>query len=115
VICFLLRFCWLVSFQGKYRNWAKSVKFISKLPGDIKKRKEAAEQATQTLDQDLVKKKLSAHVILYTDKSFRHATVEWLVATDQVNCSHLVLISDTYILHFIAYTCSSTPQVSRNG
>ncbi|KAN0118457.1 hypothetical protein V8E52_005187, partial [Russula decolorans] len=66
-----------------YRNWAKTVNFTSKLPGDIKKCKEAAELATRTLDQDLVEKKSLAHVTPYSDKLFCQASVEWLVATDQ--------------------------------
>jgi len=70
--------------QGKYRNWAKSANFISKLPRDIKKRKAAAEEATRTLDRDLREKKFSERVVPYSDKLFRRAAVEWLVATDQV-------------------------------
>jgi len=72
------------SLQGKYRNWAKSANFISKLPGDIKKRKAAAEEATRTLDRDLQEKKLSERVDPYSDKPFRRVAVEWPVATDQV-------------------------------
>jgi hypothetical protein len=90
---------------------------MSKLPGDIKKRKEAEEQATWTLDRDLVEKKLSAHVILYSDKLFRQVAVEWLAATDQVNnlvSFGLVAISITYILHFVADTSPSTPEISGN-
>jgi hypothetical protein len=85
---------------------------MSKLPGDIKKRKEAVERATRTLDQDLVEKKLSDRVIPYSDKLFRQASIEWLVATDQVNNSvlfSLVAISMTHILYFVADTSSSTP------
>ena len=58
---------------------------MSKLPGNVKKHKEAAELATRTLDQDLVEKKALAHVAPYSDKLFHQASVEWLVATDQVN------------------------------
>ena len=57
---------------------------MSKLPGDIKKRKEAAEEVTRTLDRDLREKKTSERVVPYTDKLFRQAAIEWLVATDQV-------------------------------
>ena len=70
--------------QGKYRNWAKSASFISKLPGDVKKRKAATEEATRTLDHDLRKMKHSERVVPYSDKLFHQAAVEWLVATDQV-------------------------------
>ena len=72
------------SCQGKYRNWAKSANFLSKLPGDVKKRKKNAEEATRTLDRDLREKKTSERVTPYSVKAFRRAAVEWLVATDQV-------------------------------
>ncbi|KAF8237269.1 hypothetical protein L208DRAFT_1248467, partial [Tricholoma matsutake] len=72
-----------VNHLGKYRNWAKSVNFLSKLPGDIKKRKEAAEEVTRTLDHDLREKKISEWVVPYSHKIFRCMAVEWLVATDQ--------------------------------
>jgi hypothetical protein len=87
---------------------------MSKLPGDIKKHKEAAEQATRTLDQDLVKKKQSAHVVPYSDQAFCQASIEWLIATDQVNNSvlfSLVAILIAYMPHFVAYPSFSTPQI----
>ena len=64
----------------------KTANFESKLPGDVTKRKAAAEKVTRTLDRDLVEKKLAERVIPYSDKVFRQAAIEWLVATDQV-CS----------------------------
>jgi hypothetical protein len=72
--------------QGKYRNWAKGAEFISKLPGDIKKRKAAvaAEEMTRTLDHDLIERKPSERVIPYSNKLFRQVAVEWVAATDQV-------------------------------
>ena len=54
---------------------------MSKLPGDVKKRKESAEEVTRTLDPHLREKK---GVVPYSDKLFRRAVIEWLVATDQV-------------------------------
>ena len=75
-----------MSIQGKYRNWAKGANFESKLPGDVKKRKVAAEEVTRTLDHDLREKKLTERILPYTDKAFRQAAIEWLVATDQVGC-----------------------------
>ncbi|KAH9987266.1 hypothetical protein BJV77DRAFT_950382 [Russula vinacea] len=69
--------------SAKYRTWAKAANFESKLPGDIKKRKEAREQVTRTLDRDLKEKKLSERVIPYSYKGFIQAAIEWLVATDQ--------------------------------
>src|ERR1700678_437774 len=76
----------LILFQGKYRNWAKGANFESKLPGNVKKRKEAAEHVTRTLDRDLTEKKISERLAPYTDKVFHRAAIEWLVATDQVSC-----------------------------
>jgi predicted metal-dependent hydrolase len=87
----------LTGFKGKYRNWAKSSNFELKLPGDVKQQKEAAEKVTRTLDRDLVKKKLTDRVVPYSNKLFRQAAIEWLIATDQV-CqypvhSHFLLTS----------------------
>ncbi|KAI0282243.1 hypothetical protein BC826DRAFT_922011, partial [Russula brevipes] len=70
------------SHAGKYRNWAKGAKFISKLPGDIKKRK-VAEEAMHTLDRDLREKEISERIVPYSDRAFRRVAIEWLVATDQ--------------------------------
>ncbi len=87
---------------------------MSKLPGNIKKHKKAAEQATQTLDKDLVENKQSAHVIPYSDQAFCQASIEWLIATDQIKNSvlfSLVAILITYMLCFVAYTSFSTPQI----
>jgi hypothetical protein len=56
------------------------------LPGDVKKRKAAADAATRTLDRDLREKKLPERVAPYTDKAFREAAIKWLVSTDQVTC-----------------------------
>ena len=66
---------------------------MSKLPGDVKKRKEAAEEVTRTLDRDLREKKTSEWVAPYSDKLFHRAAIEWLVATDQVGNSILELVS----------------------
>lgn len=41
---------------------------------------------TRTLDRDLREKKLKERVVPYTDKAFRQAAIEWLVATDQASC-----------------------------
>lgn len=59
VICIHIMLCSSSSVgQGKYHNWAKSTKFLSKLPGDVKKHKNAAEEATHTLDHDLRERKV---------------------------------------------------------
>jgi hypothetical protein len=70
--------------QGKYRTWAKGANFESKLPGDVTARKKKAEQAQQTLDANLVEKKLSKRVVPYSNQLFKKAAIRWLVATDQV-------------------------------
>jgi hypothetical protein len=62
---------------------------VSKLPGDVKKRKEAAEEVTRTLDRDLQEKRTPEWVAPYSDKHFHQAAVEWIAATDQV--SNLIL------------------------
>jgi len=49
--------------QGKYRMWAKSANFESKLPGDVTARKKKAEQAQRTLNASLVEKKLTKKVV----------------------------------------------------
>jgi len=64
---------------------------VSKLPGDIKRRKAAAETATRTLECDL-REKAFERIIPYSDKHFRRSAVEWLVATDQVRISFYKLI-----------------------
>jgi hypothetical protein len=85
-------FC-IYLFQGRYRNWAKRNKYESKLPGDVKKRKAAAEVATRTLDRDLTEKKVAERVVPYSDRAFRQAMIEWLVATDQVRVGFLSRIT----------------------
>jgi len=89
--------------KGKYRNWAKTIKFISKLPGDIKACKQEAEKVNHTLDRDFTEKKMSERVIRYSDKLFRQAAVEWLVATDQVCLSH----GNYYLFSFFTAHSSS--------
>jgi len=70
--------------QGKYRMWAKSANFEYKLPGDVAARKKEAEQAQRTLDASLVEKKLAKKVVPYSDRLFKTAAIQWLIATDQV-------------------------------
>ena len=70
--------------QGKYRIWAKSANFESKLPGDVAACKKKAEQAQRTLNASLVEKKLAKKVVPYSDRLFKTAAIQWLVATDQV-------------------------------
>ncbi|KAI9440291.1 hypothetical protein F5148DRAFT_989057 [Russula earlei] len=73
-----------VGHAGKYRYWANGANFVSKLPGDIKRWKAAAEEATCMLEHDPREKPHSEQVIPYSDKLFHHAAIEWLVMTDQL-------------------------------
>jgi len=70
--------------QGKISDLGKSANFESKLPGDVAARKKKAEQAQRTLDASLVEKKLAKKVVPYSDRLFKTAAIQWLVATDQV-------------------------------
>ncbi|KAK6995737.1 putative AC transposase [Favolaschia claudopus] len=73
----------------EYRKWCKDNTFESKLPADVKARKAEAAEAKvleqQTLDPHLQKK--PERVVRYSDKLFRDAAIEWLIATDQVSHS----------------------------
>jgi hypothetical protein len=60
------------------------VTFESKLPGDVADQKEAIQKSQQTIDSHLREKKLSEQVIPYSDKLFKQAAIEWLIAKDQV-------------------------------
>ena len=76
-----------------YRKWVKGANFVSKLPGDIKKQKAAAEEVMHTLDRDLREKEPYEQVIRYSDKLFCQVAVEWVAAMDQVRSSLLLLES----------------------
>ncbi|KAG1764932.1 hypothetical protein EDD22DRAFT_775576, partial [Suillus occidentalis] len=67
-------------FGGKYQKWASEHSFESMLPGDIKACKEHAQQQ---INAHLTERKLDERVIPYSDKLFKQAAIEWLVATDQ--------------------------------
>jgi len=54
------------------------------LPGDVKTCKENTERAQQTINSHLTERKLAEQVVPYSDKLFKWAAIEWLVATDQV-------------------------------
>jgi hypothetical protein len=57
------------------------------LAGDIAARKKENEQAQHTIDSHLTERKLTDRVLPYSDKAFRKAAIQWLIATDQVCCS----------------------------
>ncbi|KAG2131867.1 hypothetical protein BD769DRAFT_1355105, partial [Suillus cothurnatus] len=69
--------------QGKYQTWAKTNSFESMLPGDIKDHKEKAVHAQQAINSHLTKRKLVEWVVPYSDKLFKTAAIEWLIAMDQ--------------------------------
>jgi hypothetical protein len=69
-------------FAGKYRKWAKENSFESMLPGDVKARKDNATQ--RSINAHLIERKLAERVVPYSDRLFKQAAIEWLVATDQV-------------------------------
>ena len=65
--------------------------FESMLPGDVKGRKEKAERVQQTINSHLTERKLAERVVPYSDKVFKQAAIEWLVATDQVSLHYLAV------------------------
>ncbi|KAF8467515.1 hypothetical protein DFH94DRAFT_598642, partial [Russula ochroleuca] len=68
--------------SARYRIWAKGANFLSKLPGDIKKHKQATEEVHHTLDCDL--QEISECIVApYSNRLFHRTAVEWLAATDQ--------------------------------
>ena len=73
--------------QVAYHKWALENNFESKLRSDVEKRKEAAEAEKKRQSM------LEAHLhelppkqckIIYSERVFRQAVIEWLIATDQV-------------------------------
>ncbi|RDB14951.1 putative AC transposase [Hypsizygus marmoreus] len=70
-----------------YHRWAGKNTFESKLPKDVKARKDAETAANQekqsTLDPHLRDVPPKERTIPYSDKLFREAAIEWLIATDQ--------------------------------
>ena len=57
---------------------------MSMLPGDVGARKKEREESQRTIDSHLTERKLADRVMPYSDKIFRKAAIEWLIATDQV-------------------------------
>ena len=96
-------------YQGRYRKWAQDTNFESKLPGDILKRKAAAEQVTRTLDRDLREKKPAERIVKYSDCAFHQAAIEWLVASDQAS-RRICGIAISHVL-FTANPSSRSSQV----
>ena len=57
---------------------------MSMLPGDVGARKKEREESQRTIDSHLTERKLVDRIMPYSDKIFRKAAIEWLIATDQV-------------------------------
>ena len=76
--------------KAAYRRWlANNTDFESKLPKDVKKRKQALaaerDKNKQTqLDPHLKELPKKERVVTYSHAVFRRAAIEWLIATDQV-------------------------------
>jgi hypothetical protein len=62
---------------------------LSKLPGDVKKRKLAASEEVHTLDCDLREKPAGRVVAPYSDKTLNRIAIEWIDAADLVSNSTL--------------------------
>ncbi|KAF9034600.1 hypothetical protein BJ165DRAFT_1318461, partial [Panaeolus papilionaceus] len=73
--------------KSTYTKWATANNFISKLPNDVKRRKEEAaaqDRTTQlSLDPHTVSVGPTERVIPYSDSVFRDAAIQWLVETNQ--------------------------------
>jgi hypothetical protein len=83
------------------------------LPGDVKARKKQAEHAQQTIDSHLTERKLAERVVPYSDKWFKKAAIEWLVATDQVCLLGLYNLIFVDILISSLFKLSNTPNSKR--
>lgn len=77
--------------KGVYIKWCHANQFESKLPKDVKARKEEAARkakpAQSTLDTHLEDR--PHREAPYSDNIFEQAALEWLIATDQVRSSHI--------------------------
>lgn len=61
------------------------VSFTSMIQSDVKARNQQQLDKQQLIEAHLVEKKFSERVIPYSDKLFKKAAIEWLIATDQVS------------------------------
>ncbi|KAH7924808.1 hypothetical protein BV22DRAFT_1012537, partial [Leucogyrophana mollusca] len=72
--------------SGLYHTWCDKNGFESKLPDDVKKRKEAialANAKQARIDGHLREPAPTERVIPYTDALYREASCEWLIETNQ--------------------------------
>ncbi|KIJ12264.1 hypothetical protein PAXINDRAFT_54346, partial [Paxillus involutus ATCC 200175] len=66
--------------------WCKTNNFKSMLPTDVKARNAATAVANakqSSLNDHVRVIEPGEHVLLYTDKLFREAAIEWLISTNQ--------------------------------
>jgi hypothetical protein len=85
--------------QGTYHGWADKSGFISMLPADARdcKSKAATSQLPQgRLDSHLQDIPPPERIVPYSDRLFREAAIEWLIATDQVGlfCTTMLSCAD---------------------
>ncbi|KAI0337592.1 hypothetical protein BDW22DRAFT_1339549 [Trametopsis cervina] len=71
--------------RAAYVAWATANKFLSKLPSDVKLRKEQLLKTVQqtTLDSHLKEMPKRDQIICYTAPIFRRAAIRWVIASDQ--------------------------------
>src|SRR5437870_7111900 len=82
--------------QGTYREWADKSGFISMLPVDTQDRK--AKATTSQMQQGRLDSHLQdipppERIVPYSDRLFREAAIEWLIATDQVGLFCITTLS----------------------
>ncbi|TEB18980.1 hypothetical protein FA13DRAFT_1603760, partial [Coprinellus micaceus] len=69
--------------RKKYIKWCDCNDFQSKLPSDVKARKEKAASNQTTLDGHAVPIEPAPPSVKYSDALFRQVVEEWLIATNQ--------------------------------
>ncbi|KAF8522364.1 hypothetical protein JB92DRAFT_2706642, partial [Gautieria morchelliformis] len=74
--------------QAKYNTWARTNNFESKLPKELKAKREKAEDAIArvkqgTLNNHLKEMPKKEQGVPFTNATFCDAAIEWLIITDQ--------------------------------
>ena len=89
----------ILYYKARYISWCEKNDFESKLPKVVKARKaaqEAEDRSKQSsLNLHLKERPTTETSIPYSDSLFREATIEWLIATDQVSFRDLMFICIT--------------------
>ncbi|KZT06564.1 uncharacterized protein LAESUDRAFT_653395, partial [Laetiporus sulphureus 93-53] len=71
--------------EGENHAWCNNNDFISMLPKDTKHHHDEANVLEQTcLDPHLEKRPRKEYIVLYSDALFHEASIEWIIATDQL-------------------------------